>query len=254
MATNPNYPDHKLTDWEMTSILYRAFPSVSVPGVDNPIPQAIWEAFAICFAESRFVVNAFRPEDQNELGGEDRGIWQWNSLAHADVSDAAAYNPYSATLAAAQKSGNGSDWGPWAYGPNSYRDGVSRTDLDFDGARRKISAALETPLMTRAEVIAFVSSLGFVALGGNVQSPLDRVVDAVVPDNPLAALQQFSGQLGKVLSALGDPDWWRRIGIGVLGALIVTAAIGLLNSGNVQKLAKTATLATPAGKAASVAS
>lgn len=242
--SNPDWPAYTLTDRELASLIRNEF-GVTIGGVEVPgsIPglttatigqQAV--AFALVRAESGGQINAQRPEAKNRLGGIDRGIWQFNTDAHPNLSDADAFNPFVATQRAFVVSKQGRDFGAWAYGPNSFRDGVSRTDLDVAGAARVLAAveASERGFLTRSEIRKRVDEIGFDTVNANVENR------TFVDD--LGGFGALLGPAAKVLMALGSGDWWRRIGIAVLGALIVLAAIMLGNSGKLAGLSPASAL------------
>lgn len=229
MGLNPNYPNHRLTDVELASLVVGAFGGggLAIPGGPAPTPNdASAIAFAIVRAESDGVTNAERAEADNPLGGIDRGIWQWNSKAHPDISDADAYHPIVATQWAADKSNRGTDWGPWAYGPTSYR-GTSRTDLDIAGAKTAIArVVLAGELMTASELRARFAALGF------ENNTIGNTIVENVSLGPLDALGSWAEGLTRLLGNLLSGEWWKRIGIGALGAGLVTLAVALIATSN----------------------
>ncbi len=81
---------------------------------------------------------AFRPAIANPLGGEDRGLCQWNSKAWPAITDEVAYHPVRCIELMWVHSRQGAEWGPWNYGPKAY-GGTPRT-LDLMGAHRAFTA------------------------------------------------------------------------------------------------------------------
>jgi hypothetical protein len=71
-------------------------------------------AVAVALAESSGDTTA---KHTNSDGSVDRGLWQFNSRWHPEVSAAAATNPDSAAAAAFRVSKGGTDWHEWATWP-----------------------------------------------------------------------------------------------------------------------------------------
>lgn len=228
MATNPKYLSYRLTDAELYGIIAAYFGKAS--GVNSPATVA----FAIVRAESDGVVNAYRPASQNTLGGDDRGIWQWNSKAHPDIKEAQAFDPNVATMFAATKSARGQNWGAWNYGPNAY-SGTSRR-LDLDTAWRTIAPIKDRP-PSLSEVGAKLDAERAKQpdVGGAQMStdtgPAAGVFDAVLEPvkDAVSGLADWAAPLAGLLRVLADPTWWRRIGIGALGVVLVIAMIVIYN-------------------------
>ncbi len=84
--------------------------------------------------------DAYRPTRLNPLGGEDRGIVQFNSDAFSWLSDDWCYHPLLAMSALGVVSKGGLELGPWNIGPRHYGS-VERTDLDLAAA----AFAVENP-------------------------------------------------------------------------------------------------------------
>jgi hypothetical protein len=81
----------------------------------------VW-SIAIALAESGGNTTA---RGHNSNGSVDRGLWQFNSHAHPEVSDAEADNPASAAAAAYRVSSHGTNWHQWA----TYNSGAARKQL-----------------------------------------------------------------------------------------------------------------------------
>lgn len=236
MSTNPQRSGISLTRPEIAHL---------VMTVGNASPEQAITAVAIAWAESGGRTNAYRPEQLNPLGGSDHGLFQVNDKAHRYSLDV-LYNPYGNVNAARQISKQWTDWGPWAYGPNSYRE-TSRTDLDLAGA----TAAVQTPVDPSARINAIpgieavapsisgqpagdlpwwarigeaANRPGGAGLGTTDAISDGRIGDAIragIDATPLAVLAQFLG-------TLSDPLWWRRIGVGALGVGLVVLALVLV--------------------------
>lgn len=82
--------------------------------------SALLNLIAIGFAESGLHTQA--PDNINSDGSRDRGLYQINSRAHSEVSDACAYDPQCASNAAWQISQHGKNFGAWvAFNTGAYR-------------------------------------------------------------------------------------------------------------------------------------
>ena len=85
-------------------------------------------AIAVAWAESRGVTNAVRtvtalkPSGEPEAwhGSRDRGVWQFNSYFHPEVSDASAFDAACAAREAHRVSSGGRNWQQW----NVFRSGA----------------------------------------------------------------------------------------------------------------------------------
>lgn len=158
-------------------------------------------AASIMLAESGGKTDAFRPASQNPRGGNDRGLWQINSKAHPDVSDMAAFDPNASTAIAYQLSAGFAQWGPWrgskGLDPNS------------------------TPSTTIAT--AYESMTGGVHDDTPILSQIDPDANGI--PNALGGLLGWAEALGRLLSHLIDPGFWKRIGIGALGAAALVVGI-----------------------------
>lgn len=175
-------------------------------------------AVALIMAESGGRSGATRSEDQNPLGGTDRGWWQLNSKALPQVPDSVAYWPLLASQWVFEFTQGGTDFSCWGYRfdpprttfqscPN-YRKGSQRTDLDLAAARAAI--ANPTPAMEKLLAASTTSD------------------DTVTPNPGLPDAPGWMAALGRLLGNLLSGAWWRRIGIGALGLLLVVLAVVVL--------------------------
>ena len=84
-------------------------------------------AVAVAMAESSLRVRAVHddPGGRGVPPSIDRGLWQINSVAHPDISEAEAFNPTDNARAALEISDHGTDWQPWT----TYRDGAYKSHL-----------------------------------------------------------------------------------------------------------------------------
>lgn len=139
--------------------------------------------------------------------GIDRGLWQWNSKAWPDISDMAADEPETATDIAYRVSKGFTTWGPWR----------GSRGLDPNSAPSRTIAA------------EYRNMMGVVVDDTPILSQLDPDANGT-PDGLAPALGWLEA-LGKLLSNLLSPAWWRRLGVGALGLLLVVIAVVLVVAG-----------------------
>lgn len=179
---------------------------------------------AIVYRESRGNPKARRDASQNSAGGNDRGLWQWNDKWNPEISDTDAYDPVKATEWAYKKSNGFTDFGPWK--------GASITP---DTLRIAVKAAVDAGysaagLFKITEPIP-VSASDPVKGGTIGDTPWYEDVGVAVADGVASVKDKLFGwaeALGTLLSALIDPSWWKRIGVGVLGVAVVIGALVLM--------------------------
>lgn len=135
--------------------------------------------------------------------GVDRGLWQWNSVAWPQITDAMADDPKTATELAYKVSNGFQQWGPW----------TGSKGLDPNSQPSRTIRALK-----------------------QYESPTDAVVDTLPG---VGALVGWADALGRFLSALISPAFWRRVGIGAAGIALVVLAVVYLNRGNLATVAAT---------------
>jgi hypothetical protein len=160
--------------------------------------------------------------DPNATNGHDFGLWQINQ-----VHDTAAnrqrfgftkkqdwFDPeLNARMAFALFQSN--RWNDWAAGPGGFTP-VSKGGDPFYKTPSRIVVANEIANGDDNDR----------GPGGIIPDPKD-VVDGVgdVVGGIAGAIAPWAEGLAKLLSVIVNPDWWRRIGIGVLGALVLVAAL-----------------------------
>jgi hypothetical protein len=93
-------------------------------------------AVAVEWAEAGGDTNA---RHVNSDGSIDRGLWQFNSRFHPEVSDAQAFDAHASSDAAYRISFSGLVWTPWA----AYRNGAYTRYLD--SARAAVSRHVRAP-------------------------------------------------------------------------------------------------------------
>lgn len=138
--------------------------------------------------------------------GVDRGLWQFNSVAWPQVDDLMADDPDASTDAAFRASRMFSSWGPWR----------GSRGLDPQSQPSRTIAAQWEQMMGRA------------VDDTPILSQLDPNADGNPVDGVLGGVLGWAEALGRLLTNLIDPAWWRRIGIGALGILLVILAVVLI--------------------------
>jgi hypothetical protein len=141
--------------------------------------------------------------------GTDRGLWQFNSKAFPDVTDVCAYEAQCSTAAAYFHSNGFTAFGPW-----SKSAGVDPSARRYDEVRATINAAWESMQGTVRDDTPILSQIDPDANGA--------------PNVGLGKLLGWTEALGKLLSRLIDPAFWRRFGMGALGILLVLIAVALV--------------------------
>lgn len=169
---------------------------------------------AIVYRESGGKIRAYRDPTKNPGGGADRGIWQWNSKYHPDVTDAIAYDPVAATKIAYTKSKGFTDFEPW--------DGAKITSSQLSVA---VKAAQASGYKVFPGATIDTGSWGvddIPIVGGVVEGAVDVVTGVG------GSLLGWTEALGNVLSNLLSGDWWKRIGIGLLGIAILVGGLVIM--------------------------
>lgn len=126
-------------------------------------------------------------------GSIDRGLFQFNNEAWPGITDAMADNPRIAFLLAWRISNGWQDFSPW--------HGSRGLDRESEPSKRVLA---EYESMT----------------GRAVPEPLFGL--------SLAGVLDWAKALGRLLSKLIDPAFWKRIGVGAIGLLLIVAALVLI--------------------------
>ncbi len=121
-------------------------------------------------------------------GGDSIGLWQINTRFHR-YDKGALRDPEQNARAMLAISAGGSNWRPWSV----YTNGKYRQYLDQAGSL--------TPVVGDA-----VGAVGD-AVGGAVN---------------------MAASVGKFLGVLSDPSWWKRLGVGAAGFLLIAIVAFLL--------------------------
>lgn len=85
---------------------------------------ALRNAVAVALAESGGNPAAVGT-NSDQWRSRDRGLWQINSHWHPEVSDAAAFNPATAAVAAYRISSHGTSWSAWS----TWKNGAAQTQM-----------------------------------------------------------------------------------------------------------------------------
>lgn len=186
--------------------------------LDQKITPADWDhriirAASIMLAESGGIpdkvhVNTGPPSP----GSRDRGLWQWNDVAWPAITDAMAFDPDQSTEIAYQESHAFTSWGPW-HGSHGL-DVTSVPSTTIAAAYKNMLGVVydDTPILSQIDPKA--------------QGPV------AVVKNALGGLLGWADALGRILSHLLDPAFWKRVGLGVAGvALLLFAFKDMLTGG-----------------------
>lgn len=157
--------------------------------------QGAITAACVCYAESRGdpAARNVNGPDSSAPGSIDRGLFQFNNQAWPKITDAMAYNPRIAFLLAWRITDGWQDWATW-HGSKG---------LDRNSDESKVVVAEWENMTGRATPEA----LGTGLVGG---------------------LMDWAKSLGAILSHLLQPEWWKRIGVGAVGLLLIVAALVLI--------------------------
>jgi hypothetical protein len=146
--------------------------------------------------------------------GVDRGLWQWNNVAWPDISDLAAFDPVVSSDIAYRVSDGFRSWAPW----------TTPTSLGLDPNSRPSKLIRES---TNARALR-----GEYLTTGTEEIPFTPI------DVPRIDVFGWADALGRFLSALISPAFWRRVGIGAAGIALVVLAVLVLNRGNIAAVAR----------------
>ncbi len=167
---------------------------------------------AIARAESGLNPNA---QNTNTDGSLDRGILQFNSRWHPEVTDSCAYNVNCAFQAAYRVSNQGRDFSPWAtYTNKQYAQYLSNT-----GALTGVT--IPDSLM-QIQNQAQGNALKQIPVVGSIVGAVQGVTD------PLASLTG-------TLNTLTNPTTWVRVGLFLGAIVIVIIGFTIVASGEMSK-------------------
>lgn len=185
-------------------------------------------AVAVALAESGGDATAVN--DKNANGTTDYGLWQINSIHKGDLAGGDWRDPTAnARMAYAVYRRAGNSFSPWY----AWRD------------------LKHLPFMARATKAVTEAEAG--GIGG-------MVPDESAGNSPLIpdSIEQLSDTATAALSVLRDRDFWIRVGMMALGALIlivgIVAIIAAMTRGKIEKVAQVLAPTGKVGKVAQVAS
>lgn len=163
--------------------------------------DALSWAIAIALAESGGNTQAV---GKNSDGSRDRGLWQFNSRWHPEISDAEAFNPGTAAKAAYRVSSGGKSWSQWA----TYKSGA---------ARRQLPAA---------------QTAATLAGTGRVTVPVDSALFGIPTPGDLTGVVKSVGSLASIVITaakwVGNPHNWVRVLEVVAGGAVIVIGLHML--------------------------
>jgi hypothetical protein len=198
IAGNPGWAPFTMTGDERTAAIIRA--------ASIMLAESGGDTQAVCYN----VTGANGQPTCSKTGpagpkGRDRGLWQFNEKAFPDISDQAAFDAHQSTALAYIISSGFRSFGPWA--KSKGMDPTSQPS-------QQIQAAYES-MLGRAV------PKGIFGLPGEEQF-YDFVQGAV------GSVTDWADGLRQLLAHLLSAAWWRRVGLGALGVLLVVIAVALL--------------------------
>jgi hypothetical protein len=144
----------------------------------------------------------------------DRGLWQISSKWHPNVSDAAAFDPEASTRYAYNLSSGGTDYNAWH---------ATRAST-FAGHRATAAAMLAANPSTGSSGGSWLGGVvGALPLpGGLTVGTADDAARNVVENVPVISnVADLVALAGKALGVLVSADFWKRVGFGVAGLVLV---------------------------------
>lgn len=222
-------PDVKFTIDEVAYVLTRHMQPYFAAAGRPPWPDPA-VAVALVMAESGGRSGAERPESQNPMGGRDRGWWQLNSKAFPQVPDSVAFRPLKASEWVFDHSEGGNDFSCWGYRFNPPRSSIEKCPNYRKNQQRSLDLASARAAVARVKDMPNNDPLALSAVSKLVAASTTSQ-DTVTP-NPgipgMAGLSDLISQAWRILSRLGDPAFWRRIGMGWLGLVLIVFAVVLV--------------------------
>lgn len=184
----------------------------------------------------------------NDSGSPSRGWWQIREVNHPTVTAAMAFDPLQAT-AYAYKISNGFDLNgvdPWiGPGRDSIGDEFGTNANRFQAFYKAIGAAAQVGAFDAStdNVNRLYASLGIpLQVQENSDSGFDdsgdfgpfnvpgKIVDGV--EAGVGAITGGFDAVGDLVSTIMNPTFWKRVGIGALGLLVVLVAVAIYLAGN----------------------
>ncbi len=184
-------------------------------------PEARATAVAIAWHESRGNASIVNDKNNNPPGSRDRGLWQINDHWNPSVTDQCAFDPECATAwAAVEYRQRG--WKAW----RTFDRGAYRPFLESaEAAVEQVNAGATSSSWRRGDDGGWVPSFPD---PGDIPDAVDTVgdkvgsaVDFVVPD----AVTDAFKFIGKTFRVLVSPDFYKRVGIGLAGLVLIGGAV-----------------------------
>lgn len=197
--------------------VYKIIKQVAVAnGVTSIWP--IVEGTSIVLRESGGDAKAYRDASKNKNGGNDRGWWQINSKAYPDVPDSVCYDPVQSTQWVFATSKGFTDWTSWktssGSGPRSGRNWAVALDAAVSAGDGDSLGSAGTPVSIgdAVDAVGAIPALATDSIGSTLGG----------------AFLSWTDALGKFLSSLISPEWWKRIGIAAIGVFVIILGLILM--------------------------
>lgn len=199
-------------------------------------------ATAVVWKESRGDARKLNANDNGQ--GPSRGWWQflekyWNANSNPPVPDSVAYDPVASTKAAFIVSKKFTDFSPWSSGEDGRTLGDEFREQG-DDLIKEVASIVDIAKGAGDEVdqLALMRLYGSNLLadgigiggGGPVGDFFSGVADGIsgTVGGVVGAVTGWAGALTRLLSNLINPEFWKRLGIGALGGILIVIALILL--------------------------
>lgn len=211
-------------------------------------------ATAVVLGESGGDTQAVNTSNAN--GTIDRGLWQLNSvhvdsgkITVADTFDVAKSTDFAYTL-----SNGGTDFRPWtATRRASFAGHLDTARAAVARVRDQVPEADNSGAPWWRRALGAAPFAGAILPGFPVDVPAIDVSDIPVIGGPLDGARDAASIVATIGAKLLDPAFWRRLGLGLLGAIVLAWGVFLFSSQSRRDAARAALGALPVGRAAKVA-
>lgn len=227
-----------------------------------PTEEELAQLVAIVLRESGGRTDARRDKANNPGGGNDKGLFQLNDKANTfDEADPKPFDAYfnagyavmmarhlrigemtpSGGIMPAWKAAGGLDLSPWGGDNKSNRPAIAG---GYAGTHpltpsAAVIAAAKAPADPHAKLTAAGHLKVAFTAAANGPTPMEQFVNkygGTLPtvntewnlgpiDDIVSAVTDWATALGKLLGNLISGAWWRRVGIGALGVVLVIIAV-----------------------------
>lgn len=216
-------------------------------------PEQQATAVAIAWHESRGNSGIVNDKNNTPAGSRDRGLWQFNDHWNPQVTDACAFDPDCSTKAAAdlfRRAG----WQPWAtFKRGAHRPFLEQAEAAVEQARKGAGAPAaagtgkdfnDMPGATvKGDDGGWIPGLPD---PGDAIDAAGAVVDAA--DGFYQAASTAFSFVTTIAQALVSPAFWKRVGKGTLGIVLVAGAVIVVRRGTIARAG--AAVATKGGSEA----